>query len=199
MPAPNAEAGGRKQKYIDALNPYFSAARFFHLNYDLFADFNVVIWEGVQAEFDPTQVDPDQDQSEEVQVYKTFTSAIPNFGNLNTKFEAKPKVWNRFWKMVSCIYGYMHFYPDEDNMDDFFGNNSEDALMQGKSSHNTSNEDRKASMPLMVLVLLDKPDQYSKGALTIDPSSYIFYTTQSHTPASTFQRSWPLRQMQTLT
>lgn len=77
-------SGGRKQKrrfvivrlnsdmqvpirtiYSDILDPYLSSAHFFRLNYDLFAHFDMVLREGMQAQFDPDWIDPDQDQSEE--------------------------------------------------------------------------------------------------------------------------------------
>ncbi|KAG2035903.1 hypothetical protein BDR03DRAFT_1012198 [Suillus americanus] len=101
----NTSSGGHKQKCTDALDPYLCAAQFYHLNHDLFADFDTVIREGVLAEFDP---DPDQDQSEFVQatrhylvyVYKKFASTSPGFSKLNMKFEADPDAWTGFQKVM---------------------------------------------------------------------------------------------------
>ncbi|KAG1775590.1 hypothetical protein EV702DRAFT_1199060 [Suillus placidus] len=74
----------------NVLDPYLSSARFFRLNYDLFAHFDMVLWEGIQAQFDPDWIDPDQDQSKEaqairehhLQVYQKFSSSIPNWRSL---------------------------------------------------------------------------------------------------------------------
>ena len=48
--------------YRDALDPYLSSARFFRLNFDLFVDFNTVLRDGMQAEFDPMWVNDDQSE-----------------------------------------------------------------------------------------------------------------------------------------
>jgi hypothetical protein len=60
--------------YRDPLDHYLSAARFFRLNYDLYADFNIVLRDGILAEFEelnPPGSGPNEDQDE---VYVTWFS-----------------------------------------------------------------------------------------------------------------------------
>ncbi|KAG1878187.1 hypothetical protein F4604DRAFT_1923747 [Suillus subluteus] len=101
-------SGRRKQKCSDILDPYLSSAHFFRLNYDLFAHFNMVLQEGMQAQFDPDWIDPDQDQSEEaqairehhLQVYQKFSSSIPNWNELVKNFETKAESLNEFLRAM---------------------------------------------------------------------------------------------------
>ncbi|KAG1888302.1 hypothetical protein F4604DRAFT_1674670 [Suillus subluteus] len=96
-------SGGRKQKH-----PYLSSAHFFRLNYDLFAHFDMVLREGMQAQFDPDWIDPEQDQSEEaqatrehhLQVYQNFSSSIPNWNELMKNFETEAESLNEFLRVM---------------------------------------------------------------------------------------------------
>ncbi|KAG2030021.1 hypothetical protein BDR03DRAFT_987376 [Suillus americanus] len=101
-------SGGQKQKHSDVLDPYLSSACFFCLNYDLFTHFNMVLWEGMQAQFDPDWIDPEQDQSKEaqatrehhLQVYQNFSSSIPNWNELVKNFETEAESLNEFLRAM---------------------------------------------------------------------------------------------------
>jgi hypothetical protein len=54
--------------YSNPLDPYLTAARFFRLNYDLFANIFVILRDGILAEFEP--VDADQEQNEEFVLFQ---------------------------------------------------------------------------------------------------------------------------------
>lgn len=51
--------------YSNPLDPYLTAARFFRLNYDLFANVFVILRDGILAEFEPEDANHDQEQDEE--------------------------------------------------------------------------------------------------------------------------------------
>ncbi|KAG2115678.1 hypothetical protein BD769DRAFT_1673021 [Suillus cothurnatus] len=93
---------GRKQKKVNPLNPYLTAARFFRLNYDLFAKIFVILRDGILAEFEPK--DADQEQNEETQanihLFTEFAKSIPNFSNLITKLEREPESLTSFLKSM---------------------------------------------------------------------------------------------------
>jgi hypothetical protein len=54
--------------YSNPLDPYLTAARFFHLNYDLFAKISIILQDGILAEFEPK--DADQEQNEEFVLFQ---------------------------------------------------------------------------------------------------------------------------------
>ncbi|KAG2028534.1 hypothetical protein BDR03DRAFT_1019672 [Suillus americanus] len=82
--------------------------------------------EGVLVEFDPDQESGSNAQEVRaylVQVYKKFASTIPGFSELNTKFEADPDAWTGFRKVRWRIHSNLAS-DTEDDMGDFFGNDS---------------------------------------------------------------------------
>jgi hypothetical protein len=54
--------------YSNPLDPYLTAARFFRLNYDLFANIFIILQDGILAEFEPE--DADQEQNEEFVLFQ---------------------------------------------------------------------------------------------------------------------------------
>ncbi|KAG1759637.1 hypothetical protein EDD22DRAFT_955715 [Suillus occidentalis] len=95
---------GRKQKKSNPLDPYLTAARFFRLNYDLFANIFVILRDGILAEFEPEDADHNQEQNEETQanihLFTTFAKSIPNLSNLITKLEREPESLTSFLKSM---------------------------------------------------------------------------------------------------
>ncbi|KAG1857769.1 hypothetical protein F4604DRAFT_1931249 [Suillus subluteus] len=103
---------GRKQKKVNPLDPYLTAARFFRLNYDLFANIFVILRDGILAEFKPEDADHNQEQNEEIQanihLFTAFSKLIPNFSNLIMKLKREPDSLTSFLKSMESAANAAH-------------------------------------------------------------------------------------------
>ncbi|KAG2126349.1 uncharacterized protein EDB93DRAFT_1109683 [Suillus bovinus] len=98
---------GRKQKKANPLDPYLTAARFFRLNYDLFANIFVILRDGILAEFEPEDADHDQEQDEEFNTSQH--SSVYDIRKIDSEFQwphcktrMRTRVTNKFPQVVNA-------------------------------------------------------------------------------------------------